>query len=93
MPNGKNAVRVIASEGPVGSAVTMPKLDVSYAMSEGAADKVFEIGSTLTINAGSRLEFEANSGLLIKSTGSLTVSGTASSRVVLTGRSPTAGFG
>jgi hypothetical protein len=70
----------------------MRTLDVPYAMSEGQADKVFEIESVLTIEAGARLEFEANTGLLIRATGTLTTLGTTSSHVTLTGRSSTKGF-
>ncbi len=89
--NGKNVVRVLHFTD-VTSAVTMKKLDVPYGMSEGAANQVFNIGAALTINEGARLEFEANSGLLIAATGQLTVAGTSGDHVVLTGRSPTAGF-
>lgn len=90
-PNGTNVVRVLAFRKTT-TPVTLKRLDVPYAMSEGTPNKVFEVAAPMTIEAGTRAEFEANSGLLIAANGSLNVNGTAAARVTLTGRSPTPGY-
>jgi hypothetical protein len=91
MPNGKKVARVVNFSRTT-DPVTMRKLDVPYAMSEGSASQVFMVDGALTLSAGVRLEFEANSGLIINETAQLTSAGTGTDRVVLTGRSPTPGF-
>ncbi len=91
MPNGKNVARVL-NFSKTTDPVTMRKLDVPYAMGEGSASQTFMVDGTLTVSAGARLEFEANSGLILGQTARLTTSGTGTDRVVLTGRSPIAGF-